>query len=941
MSKRTRAQGSRAADDHETVRVGSDPLRSTAPGAVDAVDRWAHIEELFHAAREKPASERRQFVSEACRDNERLREEVQSLLDATEGPAAFRDDAVGALARELAAESHPPSPLSGSVSPRVAESFTIPGQIGPYRLVDVLGHGGMGTVYLAEQGAPLPRQVALKLIRWGGEQQELLRRFEVEREAMARLSHPAVAQVFDAGTSADGQPYIVLEYIPGEKITAFCDARKLSFRARLSLFVAVCDGVRHAHEKGVIHRDLKPSNILVTETKAGPRPKIIDFGIAKALEPWSEAAAETTSTRLRIGSPGYMSPEAAIDGGRGVDTRSDVYSLGIVLFELLTGVRPFDSPPVPTNSRTWHEVPESPRPSQRLLALDMDQRRAIAERRQLDEKRMAGKLRGELDWIAKQATQADPSARYGTAAELAFDVERWLSGRPVQARPPSFSYRAGKFLRRHAIGSSAAVLLLATIIGFGVRSNVLYARAEAERVRAEELVSFMLDDLSAQLEPRGRLDMLEAISRKSLEYFENSAGSDLAAAGNRPALALRKIGRVLATRGDLDAATAAYERAREIDEKRVAQLPDDPSVRLDLVADLELLSRLRRDRGELRASQGLTQEAETILRGLVRTHPDDLRTRRGLGAFLVGERADLARSEGQAETARSLLHEGQEILQSLRQEHPKDLETRRQIAESHYMAGLLAMISFDDPVTAIEAYGSAIEIFRALATEQPESATWRYRLAVLQGQGLATANAALGRYSEAQDANEAALVQLERLTQEEPENNRWAHALGWELMRKGEIATSLGDSLAAVEAFRRAVAVQEGLIGRTVGSQVDWLDALALANQALANSYRQAGKDGDALQAAESALEVRRRIATGDEVSFYDQIGLAEACLIVSELRALRGDTSGARALFGEARGGLENLADVEFAEPWMSTYLAEVQGHFEELAKRLPTETD
>ncbi|MEM8933830.1 MAG: serine/threonine-protein kinase, partial [Acidobacteriota bacterium] len=226
-----------------------------------------------------------------------------------------------------------------------------PERIGPYRLIDLLGEGGMGTVYLAEQSEPLPRRVALKLMRWGDAHGEAIRRFELEREAMARMSHPAIAQVFDAGATEHGQPFVVLEHIPGLPITSYCDLHRLDLRQRLDLLVTVCDGVRHAHEKGVIHRDLKPSNILVADGRNGPAPKIIDFGIAKALEPWSPSSGSATASRSRLGSPGYMSPEAILAGSRAIDTRSDVYSLGVVLCELLIGVRPF-----PTHRPSVREI---------------------------------------------------------------------------------------------------------------------------------------------------------------------------------------------------------------------------------------------------------------------------------------------------------------------------------------------------------------------------------------------------------------------------------------------------------------------------------------------------------------------------------------------------------------------------------------------------------
>ena len=576
-------------------------------------DLWSRVERLFHDALARPATEREDFIRAASQGDEALHREVASLLHATEAPGAFSDDAAHRLADEMRGDRHHPHGLDSGTTPEDttdSQPRAHPEHIGRYRLLEVLGDGGMGTVYLAEQPAPLPRRVALKLIRWGGAHGEPLRRFELERQAMARLSHPTIAQVFDAGTTDHGQPFIVLEYIPGLPLTEYCDRKGLDLQQRLELLIAVCDGVHHAHERGVIHRDLKPSNILVSEASARPLPKIIDFGIAKALEPWSTAAAAVTLTPLRVGSPGYMSPEALTGGGRAVDARSDVYSLGVVLYELLVGMRPFESRRVRGDRRARNPSPLPPRPSQRLRTLPARERRAIARRRCLDDRKLIRSLRGELDWIARRATHAEPDERYQTAADLAGDLGRWLSGEPVEARPPSFAYRTHTTWRRHRLAITTAFLLALAVVGFTIRSYHLQTRAENARERAEALVTSTLDELSRQLESGGRLDLLESTARQALVYYNAIPGVELAEAGRRHAVTLRQIGQILTARGDLDAAVTAYDQARKIDQARLRRQPSDASARLDLIEDLERLGVAHQARGDTQAADAWRRQAE-------------------------------------------------------------------------------------------------------------------------------------------------------------------------------------------------------------------------------------------------------------------------------------------------------------------------------------------
>ena len=475
--------------------------------------------------------------------------------------------------------------------------FTPPERIGPYRILRVLGEGGMGTVFEAEETGPVRRPVALKVIRAGLDSNEIVARFEAERQALAVMSHPGIAKVLQAGTTDRGQPYFAMELVRGLPITQYCDANRLSVRQRLELFVLVCQAVQHAHQKGVIHRDLKPSNILVGDGDGAPQPKIIDFGIAKALGQKLTERTLVTEHGLAMGTAAYMSPEQADSTGIDVDTRADVYSLGVMLYEMLVGCLPVDPAEVGLNvflARLVMKESDPPRPSVRLATLRTGE---VARSRRTDATHLRRELQGDLDWIVMKAMDLERARRYETASALAADIRHFLADEPVAARPPSAAYRVAKFVRRHRVGVGAGLLVGVAVAGAAVVSSVLLVRAtraeqvaqrEAEAARA--VTAFLVDifRLAAPNEDRGR----KVTAREILDRGAARAERELAGQPEQQGRMLHTIGSVYGRLGLSDQARALLLQALAL--RRRTDGPDSLDVAQTLT-QLGMVARLRGD----------------------------------------------------------------------------------------------------------------------------------------------------------------------------------------------------------------------------------------------------------------------------------------------------------------------------------------------------------
>jgi serine/threonine protein kinase len=804
------------------------------------------VKEIFLEALEKPSAvEREQFLGEACAADEALRGQVDALLrqyeqgsdflesqpsgaaqtvDSDHGGAAISQSPPvcqpGSFLEQPSTPTHAPSnELPGRfIDPRAIGAFTpsegSASRIGPYRLLQKIGEGGMGVVYLAEQEEPVKRRVALKIIKAGMDSSRVLARFEAERQALAMMDHPNIARVLDAGTTEAGRPHFVMELVRGIPITKFCDQEHLTPKERLELFIPVCHAVQHAHQKGVIHRDIKPSNVLIGLYDGKPVPKVIDFGVAKATAQKLTERTMFTEVGQIVGTLEYMAPEQAELNNLDIDTRADIYSLGVILYELLTGSPPFTAQQL--RSATLTEMlrmireEEPPKPSAKLSS--SDELLSIAARRKLEPKKLTKLVHGELDWIVMKCLEKERGRRYETASALAADVQRYLHDEPVQACPPSVAYKLRKYARKHrkaflVAGGFAALLLLGIIVSTwqAVRATLAEQVAVYERDRAEENFmlareavdqSFTQISESPQLKAHGLEKLRLALLAQAKSYYERfvQAESGRAEVNAELGRAYLRLAEITADTGERHRAIEYYQRAREVFEQLAEQAPDETAYRDGLANVLSVLAENYRMVRWIPEAKSAWETAVSIREKLAGEQPESL-TYRYRWAVSLRELGEFYSLEIDKNRSEQLLQKALSLCEALVQADPRNADYRYALART--LSALAYLQSWTNLQKEAEAtFDKALNQYQALLHESPDV------LEYLQWQGatyqdLASLLTNVRKPNEARRAVEKALTIRERLALEHPDVVRYSQELADTRVINAVTLAQLGDYVQA------------------------------------------------------------------------------------------------------------------------------------------------
>jgi eukaryotic-like serine/threonine-protein kinase len=770
--------------------------------------------------------------------------------------------------------------------------------IGPYVLIKKLGEGGMGQVWLAEQTAPVKRQVALKLIKGGFHSESMIQRFESERQSLAVMNHPSIAKVFEAGSTDDGQPYFVMEYVDGLSITRYCDSKKLKIRERLEIFIKACEGVQHAHQKAIIHRDLKPSNILVVEVDGRPMPRIIDFGLAKAIPVQADGEpTQFTEAGAFVGTRGFMSPEQTDPNISDVDTRTDVYSLGVVLYVLLTGMLPFDSEaqkkkPVDEILRTLREE-DPPSPSSKINS-EKQSAASAADSRSTEPQQLAKLLHGDLDCIAMKAVERDRARRYGTPSELAADLQRYLENRPVLAQPASRAYRLKKYVQRHRVAAAVGSSGLALLVAFATAQAVQLRRITRERDRANRITEFMTSmfKVADPSEARGNTVTARELLDKASDNIETGLTSD----PELRAQLMDVMGNVYGSLGLYPRAQPLLQRA--FDTQRHLLGSKNPET-LTSMGHLALV--LYYEGHYVEAEKLYREELDLRTRILGRDHPDTLLTLRQLAAAvkqqgrypeaekMEREALDLSRRALGAEHSGTLKVINNLALTLQDEGHPaeaeklyrQDLDVERRVMGPEHLDTIRTMgnlaLALDDEERYAEAEKLQTEALdierRVLGPAHPNALRTNANLAwTLQREG---------RYPQAEKLEREALdIQTRTLGPEHPDTLRTMSNLAWTLDQEGRHVQAEKLERETLEIQRRARGPEDR----------DTLDTLFNLGWTL----HQEGRYGEAEKLEREVLERRGRAFGPEHLDTLAAMG--NLALTLQQ----EGQVAGAEKLFRE-----------------------------------------
>ena len=695
-----------------------------------------NLESLFAAAADiDDEARRREFLASACGDDRGLRQQLEDLLAAHPKVGAFMESHAAAYLVATA--------LHDSIGEKPGDL------IGPYKLLEQIGEGGMGLVFMAEQSQPLRRRVALKIIKPGLDTRSVIARFEAERQALALMDHPNIARVFDAGATDSGRPYFVMELVRGAPITAYCCDRNLPLRERLALFIDVCHAVQHAHQKGVIHRDLKPTNILVALSDTGPVPKVIDFGVAKATtQPLTERTLFTSFLQI-IGTPLYMSPEQAELGNQDVDTRSDVYSLGVVLYELLTGMTPFDverlrSVGVDEMRRIIREE-EPPKPSTRATTAAAVLSTVAAEPRSPRRAELSA-LKGELDWIIMKALEKDRRRRYDSPNALAADIARYLNNEPVDAHPPTRRYLLVNFARRNrAMLLTSGAIAGALLLGVGVSVWQAMQAREAEK-RATKALAIAedrlhttrraVDEMYSQVAEKWlfKEGIMTPVQReflqKAVAYYRDFAAENPVSPQARfdVGVALRRQAYILDHLGDAVGAEKANRESVSQLQMSLPSLSDQASGRMQLADALHQLGQMMRTSRRFDEALSLLQRAVFSLEAAAALESSTPQFHRLMGKIHF-TLASVHLDQGRYEEAEAAFRRCQEQFGKVLVQEPQDAWSINHVAVAeHAHADVLTHLGRREE--ARPRFQRSIELCRRAVEIDPAESLFRYHLAV-------------------------------------------------------------------------------------------------------------------------------------------------------------------------------------------------------------------